>query len=212
MTAVARPLPIPSARDPAPGDDGDLALEAIVSANVGHSSHAPAVQRQNRIIGVQNSICQQAQVRGSRGSNMHCSGRLRDLGKSRGDLGLLRRRHPVILDGRHAGFADAAESSASRRSGSSTAATAWSCRQLQTASGCAQRSTIGGAHNRTNSPRGSGNFFQDQICGLCGTAETTARRMAASELVRIIVTYFLDFRWDRRDQLPATTVKAGELV
>src|SRR3954469_5432035 len=101
-------------------------------------------------------------------------------------------------------------SSASRRSGSSTAATAWSCRQLQTASGCAQRSTMWGAHNRTNSPRGSGNFFQDQICACAELANTTERRTAARELVRIIVALpfwnFIDLQ--SCDQFAATIVGA----
>ena len=35
--------------------------------------------------------------------------RLGDLGEGRADLGLLRRRHPFGLDGRHTGFADAAQ-------------------------------------------------------------------------------------------------------
>ena len=35
--------------------------------------------------------------------------RLRDLGEGRGDLGLLRGRYPVVLDGRHAGLADTAQ-------------------------------------------------------------------------------------------------------
>src|SRR4029077_4510486 len=47
-------------------------------------------------------------------------------------------------------------SKASRRSVSSTVAAAWSCRQPQTASGCAQRPIMWGAHNPTKSPRGSG--------------------------------------------------------
>ena len=35
--------------------------------------------------------------------------RLGDLGKGCADLGLFRRRHPIGLDGRHAGLADAAQ-------------------------------------------------------------------------------------------------------
>src|SRR6195952_2328864 len=141
------------------------------------------------MIGAQKSICQQAQVRGSRGSKMHCSVGFAILVKvaaiwvcfDAGTQSFSMVGTPVSLMPR---------SSASRRSGSSTAATAWSCRQPQTASGCAQRSTIWGAHNRMNSPRGSGSFFQDQICACAELPKTTARRMAASELVRIIVPYF----------------------
>src|SRR3984957_11188443 len=47
---------------------------------------------------------------------------------------------------------------ASRRSPSSTAAAAWSCRQPHTLSGCAQRPIIWGAHSLTNSARGSGSL------------------------------------------------------
>src|ERR1700704_2270198 len=160
------------------------------------------------MIGAQNSICQQVQVRGSRGSNMHCSVGFAILVKvaaiwvcfDAGPQAFSMVGTPVSLMPR---------SSASRRSGSSTAATAWSCRQLQTASGWAQRSTIWGAHSRTNSPRGSGNFFQDQICACAELPKTTARRMAASELVRIIVTcFFWNFVGTVEDQFAATTVGA----
>src|SRR4029079_19225065 len=99
------------------------------------------------------------------GSNMHCSVGLAILAKvapiwdcfAGGTQSVSIVGTPVSLMPR---------SKASRRSLSSTVAAAWSWRQLQTVSGCAQRPTIWGAHSRTNSPRGSGSLNRERK-GLC---------------------------------------------
>lgn len=92
----------------------------------------------------------------SAGANMHCNVGLAILEKV-GPISasLLGGTHCVSIVGTP--FSLIPRSSASRRSASSTMTTAWSCRHEHTASGCAHRPTMCGAHWRTKSLRRSGN-------------------------------------------------------
>src|SRR5258708_6425260 len=108
MTAVARPLPMPAARDPAPVTMATLPLR--------RSSLRMSVIQSCALGSATEPDDRRAELNLPAGSGPRLARlehalqrRLRDLRKSRGNLGLLRRRHPVVLDGRHAGFADAAK-------------------------------------------------------------------------------------------------------
>ena len=92
----------------------------------------------------------------SAGANMHCNVGLAILEKV-GPISasLLGGTHCVSIVGTP--FSLIPRSSASRRSASSTMTTAWSCTHEHTASGCAHRPTMCGAHWRTKSLRRSGN-------------------------------------------------------
>jgi len=117
-------------------------------------------------------------------------GRLGNLGKGCADLRLFRRRHPIVsIVGTPVSLMP--RSSASRRSVSSTAAAAWSCRQLQTASGAPSVRSCGGAlaHElaariRQLAQRAELNLLGLNLLGL-GRRQTTgqeAATMAAAEI------------------------------
>src|SRR4051812_15839185 len=108
MTAVARPLPMPSARDPAPVTMATLPLRrsslwmSVIASRVRSSAIGPDGTRAEINLPVASS------PRLARLEHA-LQRRLCNLGEGSRDLGLFRCGHPVVLDGGNAGFADAAQ-------------------------------------------------------------------------------------------------------